>query len=612
MDLVSVSADSAIKKVSGNEASEIVKFIKKKLFEKWSNYAGKKEMECYSEKVVSYFYFYTITNPDKKVFIDEVYVPINMKTSDNIEVSAEKLFIKSRHINVISGVAGHGKSTMLRYLMKKIVLEKESHEIPIFFELKYFRDGGLEQQLCDWLNNNGLSVNVSFLEKLLTDGNLILFFDAFDELPSYLMDTCVSEITKLHQKYPNTSITVTTRPDLQITKNQFSTNYKLMDINREQAFEIILKASGDKLRAQEAIREIYKSKFVSGVIKTPLLAVLINVTYEHWKHLPETMSQFYENVFSTLLRVHDGTKSGKRVDREIGIGLHDYQILEVVYNISYKLGCDDIYEFNNNEFDKLSESILKKKKLDSSNVTPLFRCLTKVCNIVISDGRNNYKFMHKSFQEFYAAKHVEGLHHNKKEQFYSNCLKNVEFRNKVNKTLDFLYEIDQVYFFEYLLVPYLLNEKFIRPYSDDFDVSVLRTYDFSHLVRFMINSKYISKDASIIETKPMDLYFYRKLIDEEYLDEVLGLINKEIYELDLTDLCQDLNPAHKLHRLENMYSMNDIVSKYGLEDKIVNSVLRSFAEQEISLDSVESELEEKLDYFYDQKESSDENDVSDL
>lgn len=149
-------------------------------------------MECYSEKVVSYFYFYTITNPDKKVFIDDVYVPINLKTVDNVEITADQLILRARHINVISGVAGHGKSTMLRYLMKNIILFNESDGIPILFELKYFRNGNLEQQLCEWLNDNGLNVNLSFIKQLLMDGRLIIFFDAFDELASDLMDSCVS------------------------------------------------------------------------------------------------------------------------------------------------------------------------------------------------------------------------------------------------------------------------------------------------------------------------------------------------------------------------------------------------------------------------------------
>lgn len=317
-----------------------------------------------------------------------------------------------------------------------------------------------------------------------------------------------------------------------------------MELNKKQVFNIILNTCRDKVRAQDAIREIYKSRFISGVIKTPMLAVLINITYEHWNHLPETMSQFYDNVFSTLLRVHDGTKSGKKIDRELNIELHDYQILEIVYNISYKFGCEDVYEFKKDELEKLSNAILTKKKLDVSNVAPLFKCLTQVCNIVTStNGRDEYKFMHKSFQEFYSAKYVEALHHNKKEQFYKNCLKNNLFKDKMKKTLDFLFEIDDVYFFDYLLIPYLSNNFFIRPYSDELDISIFRSYDFNHLVKLIIGSKYVSKNANIIETNAIDLYFYRKLIDEDYLDELSDIINEEINSFNLTNLDKDISPS---------------------------------------------------------------------
>ena len=296
--LTGVVGTAVVKKIAGEEAKNSANFVKKMVLEKWGNYTSSKALVEYSEKVMQYFYLNTISKPDELVFIDDVYVPIDLSTQGNYTFGTEKLLFKTKNINVISGVAGHGKSTMLRHLMKNVIMSDESDEVPIIFELKYFEEKCLEEQLCQWMINNGLNIKQSFIQKMLRQGKLIVFLDDFDELPSSLMDFCVMEITKLHQKYPKSTITVTTRPGLQITKSQFVVNYKLVDLNKEQVFKIIKNFSGDDARARTAVREIYQSKFISKVIKTPILAILINLTYEHWNHLPETMSEFYEKVFS--------------------------------------------------------------------------------------------------------------------------------------------------------------------------------------------------------------------------------------------------------------------------------------------------------------------------
>ena len=55
--------------------------------------------------------------------------------------------------------------------------------------------------------------------------------------------------------------------------------------------------------------------------------------------------------------------------------------------------------------------------------------------------------------------------------------------------------------------------------------------------------------------------------------------------------------------------MKNILAKYDVDNDFINRVLTSFSEQS---DSIEWELEAKLDYIYAQKESSDDGDVSDL
>ncbi|ELI6420599.1 TPA: NACHT domain-containing NTPase, partial [Aeromonas salmonicida subsp. salmonicida] len=175
-----------------------------------------------------------------------------------------------------------GKSTFLRHLMRLLIVDESSDQIPIFFELKYFKDDRFEFQISEWLNHCRLDVEVHFIIKLLEQGRLTIFLDAFDELPSDLMDICERRIVELCQKYSNTNIIVTTRPNLQISQNSLGNHFKMTDLNRNQTTEILKKVCNTQAEALRAAHTIFSSDFVSGAIKTPILAVLIALTYKRW------------------------------------------------------------------------------------------------------------------------------------------------------------------------------------------------------------------------------------------------------------------------------------------------------------------------------------------
>ena len=96
-----------------------------------------KEFCCSCEE---YVHIRTLYSGDTDVFIDKVYVPLFVSPVDNHKHKIEVLDVNfhSEGIINIQGVAGQGKSTFMRKMLLNTI--KLSEQIPIFFELKYFKD----------------------------------------------------------------------------------------------------------------------------------------------------------------------------------------------------------------------------------------------------------------------------------------------------------------------------------------------------------------------------------------------------------------------------------------------------------------------------------------
>ncbi|TNI31684.1 NACHT domain-containing protein, partial [Aeromonas salmonicida] len=503
---------------------------------------------------------------------------------------------------------GSGKSTFLRHLRRLLIVDESSDQIPIFFELKYFKDDGFEFQISEWLNHCRLDVEVHFIIKLLEQGRLTIFLDAFDELPSDLMDICERRIVELCQKYSSTNIIVTTRPNLQISQNSLGNHFKMTDLNRNQTTEILKKVCNTQAEALRAAHTIFSSDFVSGAIKTPILAVLIALTYKRWQSIPDTMSEFYNRVFVTLLSIHDNTKSGKRIRREIDTKLGDTQILSVVNQLSYYLTIEEKYSFSKLDFENVCMKSLAKKSFEPSEHKAVFSCLISACNILIKDGFDEYKYIHRSFQEFYSAKHIESLHHSKKKIFYSKCLREKNFRLSMAKILEFLFEIDEMYMFEYLIIPYLVQHECIIPYSDT-DIDILRDINLTHLLEVIIESKSAAGNGNMIETNYTNLFIYVLLFGEDFIDEVSEKIDDELRKNDFSAIREKLHPSHIWHNLYDMYPVQKIIELFYEGNSFISKI-SSVLESELS--DAENTLDSKLDEVFEKTDEQENDDVSDL
>jgi predicted NACHT family NTPase len=97
------------------------------------------------------------------------------------------------HITLL-GNYGTGKSTTLRYLMnlqaKKYLEHSETERIPIFIELKGFRQAPKSRQLITDILVNDFSLNINYrkFQEMNEKGRFLIILDGFDEMADRVLD----------------------------------------------------------------------------------------------------------------------------------------------------------------------------------------------------------------------------------------------------------------------------------------------------------------------------------------------------------------------------------------------------------------------------------------
>ncbi|MBK4561787.1 hypothetical protein JJP84_24795, partial [Enterobacter hormaechei] len=110
----------------------------------------------YCEKILE---IKTLVSQDKYFHVDEIYIPIDIMqsgTQSRIQVSDLTALDNDRAI-LIKGLAGQGKSTLLRKLLSNNA--KRFNRLPVFYELKNYNGGSLELAISKSLNQFGIKIS---------------------------------------------------------------------------------------------------------------------------------------------------------------------------------------------------------------------------------------------------------------------------------------------------------------------------------------------------------------------------------------------------------------------------------------------------------------------
>jgi hypothetical protein len=332
----------------------------------------------------------------KSIFVASDYSSNDVNVDDNY-VLAE--IIKGKRC-VISGNGGAGKTFAMRNFWMRI-FEGKYAKAPILVELRKLNTLS-SYDIINFIRANAFGAKAPSeraFEHFCEQGSFILLLDGFDEVVREKREELERQILRLADTYKNCGLVVSGRPDDRFDSwSQFHT-FKTQPLDYDQFRSLISKVPFDG-DIKKAFLDVAKSDFFkkhNTFLSNPLLSLMMLLTFRDNAEIPSRLSTFYENCFSTLYSQHDALKESFNRKKS----LDQLQFKRAFSAFSLATYLKGKFAFDGAEFIEFIEKAKAMAGLSISNDDLMHDFLESV-NLLVKDGLQ-YTFIHRSFQEFFAA-----------------------------------------------------------------------------------------------------------------------------------------------------------------------------------------------------------------
>lgn len=351
---------------------------------------------------------------------------------EEIDTSDVNNILACGHKMIITGTGGMGKSMLMKHCFLNTI--KRTNLIPVLVELRGLNDFSLdeisiENYVYHTLNAFGFNLKEKYYKYSLETGCYVFLFDGYDEVKNVISQKVSQEIIDFGSKYPDNYILVSSRPLQEFVGWSDFSEYSSMPLSKEQALSLISKLDYDdgiKKKFSKQLDESLYEKYYSFA-SNPLLLTIMLMTFEDSISIPERKTDFYEQAFSTLFHRHDAMKKG-RFKREIlsGLGYDDFK--RVFSYFCFMSFFKNDYEFTEKTaVEYIARAKNKVYSYGSFQETDYLKDMTQAVCVLVREGLN-YRFSHRSFQEYFAAVYATQLSDTDQKQFLISWLKSINGR----------------------------------------------------------------------------------------------------------------------------------------------------------------------------------------
>lgn len=394
----------------------------------------------------------TIWHTDRPLSLSSFFYPVYIKGQEEVKIQLQSLKdMPCSHV-ILLGTVGQGKSILLKYLLGKEI--KSGTHIPVLCELRNLKEQTLIEHLRERFN---LLLNLDddggVFDLFSEQGKLSFLLDGFDEVDSQKSQEILREIDDISYKYSKCRIVLTSRPG---TDCKNLTNFNVYAIeplpieNLENFYKKITKDNDLTSRLMAAISN--SPTEIRKLLKTPLLATLLAISYRAAHKIPLDFSEFYDELFQILLVRHDGAKLGWRRQRKTK--LNDREIQQVFEAFCYATRKKQLLTIEKEQAYKIADDSLNFLgiKTDGQFYVEDIRNIT--C-LILEEGKK-YCFVHSSVQQFFSSKFIKNLTEAQAGDFYTKLLTKNSW-DDWSAEISFLTQIDSHRISKYFLVPDLNN-----------------------------------------------------------------------------------------------------------------------------------------------------------
>lgn len=503
----------------------------------------------------------------------------NLISTDNIE----NVFNKGNKI-IISGTGGIGKSMLMQhFLLNSIAYELY---IPILIPLRILNDKEIEDisilnTIYNTLTECNFKLDRGTMEYIMQKGGLLILFDGCDEVKEKIHHKVLTEINSICNQYSDNIYVLASRSDDRLIGLSGFTELQAEPLSKKQALHLIKRFEYDediKNRFYEEFNNNLYEKY-QAFVSNPLLLTIMFITYIEMFSIPDTLNEFYEQAFHALFSKHDDTKTGFKRERKCNLSYVDFK--RVFSYICFKSLFRSQYNFTRTELIYLLKEANNKLKIDFKEEDYLEDLINKMC-MFIKDGLK-YKFIHRSFQEYFAAVYTTELSDNIQTKLlakyvynwsqykdYFNVLyylgkdrfdKNVLYPNLVELKEDFNKCSESYY--EFLKVSCSgieIGSNGIGIYKTRYNIPAITSY-----INFMFFVNYIKKYKAIEDARINSFEFFVKKyslvpLTEYKIEELRNIFGSEKKVLDFlypfiqyVDFCLKL-----LEEIENNLNLSQL------------------------------------------------------
>ncbi len=370
---------------------------------------------------------------------------------------------------IIQGTGGIGKSMFLKHLFLNELSKKDF--IPIFIELKDLNDIKDDYDIKDFifekLDALGSTIKKNHLEYALKSGCFLFLLDGYDEIITEKRDEFFKKFDGFCDKYSDNYFIVTSRPYSEFVEFQRFTILSICELSKEQAVSLISKIDFDydiKSRFINSLEENLYERHTSFA-SNPLLLNIMLLTFDNYAEIPEKLHLFYSNAFETLYSKHDATKSGYKRELKSTLSydsfkkVFSYFCFMTYYQGKIEFSYEDLY----NTLKKISISGISFDVRDY-----IYDLVSSIC-VLYKEGLN-YKFAHRSFQEYFTSIFLKELSDKNMTQMGLTLIKKDTYRATHDSVFPMLFDMTEERVEQNILLP-LLEEI-------EHECDLLDKYDF--------------------------------------------------------------------------------------------------------------------------------------
>jgi hypothetical protein len=345
----------------------------------------------------------TFLKPNEPVDLLEHYVPVTLALNSKRHAVEDVIDLATKNGRIIiSGLAGRGKSVLMRFIALSLYHAPRG-KIPLIIDLRSLNNLS-SKDILRFIHAQYRGrgrVRFEDFQLALHKGYFSLLMDGFDEIDPTVRQEVEGQILALGREYKRTPIVVSGRPDDRFSSWDDFSVFHVCPMTLAQIKQLITNAEYDDDVKRTFLKRLTDDFFKQheSFLSTPLLAIMLMLTFEEYAEIPNSLHVFYRNAFETLVRRHDAMKA--QFLRKTHSNCTADELQRIFASFCVLTYSKSKFQFNEEEvLNYVAKSLIQQRiKSDSRQ---LLSDLTESICLLQKEGFE-ISFVHRSFQEYFCA-----------------------------------------------------------------------------------------------------------------------------------------------------------------------------------------------------------------